>query len=291
MRAVNFSDRTNQQHKTHTMKIYLAARYSRRLELCGYRTELEALGHTVQARWLNGEHQLSNEGTPIGESGEALVEAGACDEAAKLRARFALDDWEDVNAAQCVISFTEAPRSSANRGGRHVEYGIGLANKARVIVVGHRENIFHWLPQVEFCETWAEALERINVVAPATEKYEHGWVTSANDEYYWSDIYGTKEEAIAAGRDEYNGEVFYVGEVSLPADPECFFGAEDWLERVSEQDDYRGEHAEDWDMSTREQRAELTEEVQAVMGRWLDRHGLRPTFWNVENSERVEVDE
>lgn len=56
------------------MKIYLAARYSRREELCGYRSELEARGHRVQARWLNGEHQLSNEGTPIGENGEALVE-------------------------------------------------------------------------------------------------------------------------------------------------------------------------------------------------------------------------
>jgi hypothetical protein len=28
----------------------------------------------------------------------------------------------------------------------------------RVIVVGYRENIFHWLPQVEFCATWQEAL-------------------------------------------------------------------------------------------------------------------------------------
>jgi len=46
------------------MKIYLAARYSRREELAAYRTELEALGHTVQARWLNGEHQLANDGTP-----------------------------------------------------------------------------------------------------------------------------------------------------------------------------------------------------------------------------------
>lgn len=151
------------------MKIYLAARYSRREELAGYRTELEALGHTVQARWLNGEHQLANDGTPIGESGEALVEGALrsgehlsereqTERAAKLRTQFALDDWEDVNAAELVISFTEPPRSKANRGGRHVEYGIALANKARVIVVGHRENIFHWLPVVEFCPTWQDVL-------------------------------------------------------------------------------------------------------------------------------------
>lgn len=151
------------------MKIYLAARYSRREELVGYRKQLQELGHTVQARWLNGEHQLANDGTPIGESGESLIEGTLrsgerlseheqSERASKLRTQFALDDWEDVNAAELVISFTEPPRSKANRGGRHVEYGIALANKVRVMVVGHRENIFHWLPCVEFFPTWDEAL-------------------------------------------------------------------------------------------------------------------------------------
>lgn len=150
------------------MKIYLAARYGRREELCVYRAELEAMGHTVQARWLNGEHQIGNDGKPIGEHGEALVEGvlrsgellsehEQSDRAAKLRASFAADDWEDVNTAECVVSFTERPRAKANRGGRHVEFGIALANRARVIVVGHRENIFHWLPQVEFCTIWEDA--------------------------------------------------------------------------------------------------------------------------------------
>lgn len=142
------------------MKIYLAARYSRREELCLYRSQLQKLGHDVQARWLNGGHQLSNEGTPIGDNGEALVESGG-DEAAKLRAHFANDDWEDVNAAECVINFTEAPRSGASRGGRHVEMGIALARGVRCIVIGYRENIFHWLPQVEFCENFDQAVAKL----------------------------------------------------------------------------------------------------------------------------------
>lgn len=147
------------------MKIYLAARYSRREELAEYRSELETLGHNVQARWLDGKHQLSDAGTPIGDQGEHLVEGvddGSTNvENAKLRQKFAQDDWEDVNAAALVISFTEPPRSKANRGGRHVEFGIALANKARVIVVGHRENIFHWLPVVEFFDTWPEAVRSL----------------------------------------------------------------------------------------------------------------------------------
>lgn len=143
------------------MKIYLAARYSRREELCEYRNALQELGHTVQARWLDGKHQLTDTGIPIGDGGESLVEEWDDKRAAELRAHFAQDDWEDVNAAEVVINFTEPPRSKANRGGRHVEFGIALAKGVRVIVVGYRENIFHWLPQVEFCLTWIDALEKL----------------------------------------------------------------------------------------------------------------------------------
>ncbi|MDD5705082.1 MAG: hypothetical protein PHR35_04095 [Kiritimatiellae bacterium] len=133
------------------MRIYLAARYSRREELCRYREQLCAMGHTVQARWLDGTHQISDAGQPIGDHGEALVEGhNAEDRGAELRAKFARDDYEDVIGSDVVISFTEPPRSLANRGGRHVEYGIALALGKRLLVVGHRENLFHWLPQAEF---------------------------------------------------------------------------------------------------------------------------------------------
>ena len=141
--------------------VYLAARYSRREELCEYREHLSEMGFLVQARWLDGGHQLADNGIPIGESGEALVEgdaSGCSHESQRLREKFAQDDWEDVISADIVISFTEPPRSKANRGGRHVEFGIALARGARVIVVGFRENIFHWLPQVEFVGTIGDAL-------------------------------------------------------------------------------------------------------------------------------------
>lgn len=91
------------------MKIYLAASYSKREELCGYRNQLQALGHNVQARWLDGKHQLDNTGTPIGDHGEKLVEDGNDSKNAVLRAKFAQDDWEDVTAAELVINFTEPP--------------------------------------------------------------------------------------------------------------------------------------------------------------------------------------
>jgi hypothetical protein len=149
------------------MNIYLAARYSRRLELCGYRAELVAAGHSVPARWLNGSHQLNNEGMPIGDDGEALVEAASqsAEAAAPLREKFATEDRDDVLAADVLIAFTEVPRSSNSRGGRHVELGIAIGAGIPVIVVGPRENVFCHLPEVTHYETWTECLSDLATVA------------------------------------------------------------------------------------------------------------------------------
>lgn len=123
------------------LKIYLAARYSRREELCIYRAELQALGHTVTSRWLNGDHQVDDKGL----SAQAHESE---------RVRFATEDWDDLMAADCCISFTEIPRSERTRGGRHVEFGGAMAAGKRCIVIGPRENVFHCLPSVEYFQDW-----------------------------------------------------------------------------------------------------------------------------------------
>ncbi len=128
------------------MKIYLAALYSRRLELAAYRKQIEALGHTVTSRWLNGEHVL-----PMG----ALMQD---EESVEELRRFAREDVSDVLDADLVISFTET--GPTPRGGRHVEFGLAFAVGKRLWVVPGRENIFHWLPSVE-AMTWEEALDRL----------------------------------------------------------------------------------------------------------------------------------
>jgi hypothetical protein len=124
------------------MNIYLAARYSRREELCRYRESLRSLGYRVTSRWLDGGHELDERGLS--------TEAGAVE-----RARFAREDYLDVSCADILISFTEMPRSGNGRGGRHVEFGIALARGMRVLVVGPRENVFHCLPEVEVFPDWA----------------------------------------------------------------------------------------------------------------------------------------
>jgi hypothetical protein len=126
--------------------VYLAGRYTRREELCGYANHLRALGLRVEARWLLGTHQVHGE--------EA---ARAVEEHIEIPLRegrlFASDDVEDVMKANVLIAFTETPESAgSSRGGRHVEWGIGLARRESgigmpvfLIVVGPVENVFHSL--------------------------------------------------------------------------------------------------------------------------------------------------
>jgi len=129
-----------------TMKVYLASRDCRREELAGYADELRAVGFEIASRWLSGNHEIDDRGF----SEEAK---------ASERQRFACEDWEDLMAADIVISFTEEPRSHASRGGRHVEFGAALAAGKMCFVCGPAENVFHCLPPdrfgIESCEYWA----------------------------------------------------------------------------------------------------------------------------------------
>ena len=131
------------------MKIYLAARYSRQRELLGYATELLDLGHQITSRWIQGNHQVTD------------AELSELEFAVVKRMQFASEDLEDLLLADYCISFTEPPRSNASRGGRHVEFGLALGTAKRVLVVGHRENVFHCLPAVEFFATWPEARDAL----------------------------------------------------------------------------------------------------------------------------------
>jgi nucleoside 2-deoxyribosyltransferase len=125
------------------MKIYLAARYSRIDELNKYRDDLEEAGHWVTGRWLNGNHQLGDTYDPQ----DAI--------------RFALDDLEDVDRADLLICFPDEPREempAPSRGGMHVELGYALGRGLRVMIVGPRQNVFHFLPWIDQFDTWEECL-------------------------------------------------------------------------------------------------------------------------------------
>ncbi len=105
---------------------------------------------------------------------------------------------------------------------------------------------------------------------------------STNEENYFGN-YATREEALADALAGESGSTIYIGENIPPIQPEVFWHASDWLEHVSCQDDYYSDFADDWDYSTKEQRAELESEVRQVMAKWLDKHKLRPRHYMVTN--------
>lgn len=135
------------------MKIYLASRYSRRSQLCEIRDELVRMGHVVTSRWLDTEWDRQS---PDGSSAAPP----------EYRREYAEIDLQDVSAADVVANFTEKPGlANAGRGGRHVEFGYALALGKQVVVIGHRENLFHEHPSVVFFDSHWEWMRSLHAVA------------------------------------------------------------------------------------------------------------------------------
>lgn len=130
------------------MKIYIAARFSRRPECNALAHQLKALGHTITSRWVKPD---SDHVVPTGLSAQA---------ADAERERFAREDVEDVFAADAMVSFMEAPRSNS-RGGRHVEFGMGYAKGCLMFIIGPRETVFHHLRNVRHFETVEDFLAHL----------------------------------------------------------------------------------------------------------------------------------
>jgi len=137
------------------MKVYLASRYSRHAEMQYIRDRLRDLGHHVTSRWIDCHTDVAGDFT------ESFTK-GFLNEHPERCALLGQHDIDDLMAADTVISFT----GQGGKGGRHVEFGIGLATGKRMIIVGSRENVFHTLPQVVWYRSWPELFADLNV--PAT---------------------------------------------------------------------------------------------------------------------------
>jgi nucleoside 2-deoxyribosyltransferase len=117
------------------MKIYIAARFSKRHEANKLANFLQDLGHTITSRWVRPEcdHVM-----PTGLSEQAEDSE---------RQRYAMEDIEDVNNCDWMISLMEEPRNNS-RGGRHIEFGYALALRKKLTIIGKRETVFHHLDEV-----------------------------------------------------------------------------------------------------------------------------------------------
>ena len=118
------------------MKVYIAARFSRRPEAFAVAQRLIECGHEISCRWVmrHEDHKM-----PPGLSAQA--------EDAERR-RFAEEDIEDMDAARWCVSLMDEPRGNG-RGGRHVEFGYMLARGSLMTIIGPRETVFHHLPNID----------------------------------------------------------------------------------------------------------------------------------------------
>jgi len=115
--------------------IYLAGRYSRRVELAEYAKDLEKCGAEVTSTWLKGLHAHRDD---VGEANE--------------RENWAKEDLYDINRANTLLLFTDS--EPMTRGGCLVEFGVALAQGKNVAVIGPRTHVFCYLPDVMWWPNW-----------------------------------------------------------------------------------------------------------------------------------------
>lgn len=125
-------------------RIYLAGPFTSRDELRTVRDRLVADGHTVTSGWLAWADEA--DGTHDRLSGRAM------------------DDLDDVTAADTLIMRTGVPTDSGH--GWHTEFGYAAALGKRLVVVGPRENIFHHLPAVRVYPDWDALYAAWGTTAP-----------------------------------------------------------------------------------------------------------------------------
>jgi len=112
-------------------KVYLAASYLLQAQMREVREGLGMRGIEVTSRWIDDPAEQSLKARDL--AGAAGMKAG------RIAAR---QDLEDIDAADCVIVFTEV---ASTTGGMHAELGYALGRRKNVIVCGARVNVFQCL--------------------------------------------------------------------------------------------------------------------------------------------------
>lgn len=104
---------------------------------------LQQAGHVVTSRWLDAEG--------FGEGGKDAHE----------KTNAARMDLADIRKSDALVLVSEAHKTYNGPGGKHVEFGYAAARGLRLFVLGRRENVFHWLPEVTLVETTMELIEEM----------------------------------------------------------------------------------------------------------------------------------
>lgn len=119
-------------------RIYLAGPWVRRADVREARNVFQQSGIAVGSRWIDFDAEGQDEHN------------------ASTQQREALNDWEDIHAADALV-LLNLEKSE----GKAVETGMALVRGIPVIVIGQRSNVFHYLPQVTIVETIGDAIAKL----------------------------------------------------------------------------------------------------------------------------------
>jgi hypothetical protein len=144
-----------------TARYYFAAAYQRRAEIETYANQLIIAGvGYVTSRWIEGGQ--ADDDNDAGFSAAGLTD----DRSVGLAWEYARRDFADIARSDVIVSFT----GPGTRGGRHVEFGIGLDMlmssgwndsfpTPRLVIVGPREHVFHCHPKIHVHADFAAFLQ------------------------------------------------------------------------------------------------------------------------------------
>ena len=122
-------------------KVYMAAGFARKNEIAEKSQELENLGIKVTSTWPWEEAAPNSTMDEVGPD---------------YLTKNARKDLEEIIRADTLILFTHDPLIPFCRGGRMHEAGFAQGLGKTLMICGPRENIFHYLPEINQFNTWEE---------------------------------------------------------------------------------------------------------------------------------------
>lgn len=130
------------------MKFFIASHSQQKaIEL---RNLLIKVGHEVVSRWITDDTKFHQ---------------GMCAYTEEERKYIAKMDEEDVRMASDGLILLAEDEGKNVPGGKHVETGIAIGLNKPVYVIGRRENIFHWHPNVRVFKNFKAFLNYLNMCA------------------------------------------------------------------------------------------------------------------------------
>lgn len=138
------------------MKIYYADLYPHKALAAQRRDQLKSLGFDVVSTWMDESHD-----------GNIHTEQLTVEEHIFYGTR----DLKEIDQCDMLVLNQPSPTEVVtmnprylSRGGRHTEFGYALKAGKALVVIGERENIFHFQPEVVSCNNWEAFISWLTAV-------------------------------------------------------------------------------------------------------------------------------